>query len=83
MSKAQYLAARALDLADQCLENCTDDLVARSAGDHEAIIHAGYILRLGDPDEPGAERLVDQLALTLLSATFEEIVNHNRAQDIA
>lgn len=83
MSNAQYLAARATELAHRCLEDCTGDLVARSAGDHEAIIHAAFILRLGDLDEHGAERLVDHLALTLLSATFEETVNHSQARDIA
>ena len=79
-SRARSLAARATELADQCLASGTDDLVARAAGDHEAIIHAGYILRLGDPDEPGVERLVDRLALTLLSATFEETVNRKEAK---
>ena len=87
MTDARNLAARAMDLANQCLEDCTRDLVAVSAGDHEALIAAGHIVQVGNPDEHGAGRLVEQLALTLLSATFdanfEETVEHERAHAIA
>ncbi len=83
MGNAQHLAEKATDLACQCLEYCTGDLVARSAGDHEAIIHAGWILQARAADLHGEERLADQLALTLLSATFEETVNQGSARDIA
>ena len=87
MTDAQYLAARAMDLANQCLEDCTRDLVAVSAGDHGALIAAGHIVQVGTLDEHGAERLVEQLALTLLSATFdanfEATLDHERAHAIA
>ncbi len=83
MGKAQHLAKKATVLASACLESCTDDLMYWSAGDHEAIIHAGWILQARSADLQGAERLIHDLALTLLSATFDETVDQGSAQDIA
>jgi hypothetical protein len=70
VASAPELAARALELANRCIDSSRDELLELAGDDREAVTAATQILRGMNTDRPEIERTSEHFAFALLSSVF-------------
>ena len=78
MATGQSLAARALQLAQECINSFGTELVDLAEGDIEALVTASRIIRSSQTRSPESERTAEHIAFALLTRAFFAVAQERR-----